>query len=129
MKKFKLETIQWASLPEIDDVEPISDKDYEVLAELRAVLLKHSYHGRFGVCLLHRHFDLSDNEILMETTDPEARVSTLKVEHAAAASSGSIETMWRFSPSLEPLVAAHCVVRCRTIHDGHVRHHSRPLQT
>jgi hypothetical protein len=128
MEKLNLETIQWTSLPDIDDVEPISDKDYEVLSELQAVLLKHSYRERFGLCLLHKHFDLGENEILMETTDPEARVSILKVEDASAASSGSIETMWKFSSRRGPQVAVHCVIRCRTIHDGgHLRQHSRPI--
>ena len=122
MDKLTLETIQWTSLSDIDNIDPISDKDYEVLAELRSVLLKRGFHNRFGICLLHRHFDLSANEVLMETTDPEARISTLKVEDAAATSSGSIGTMWRFSPDTPPLVAVKCVVRCHTA-IGHTRRH------
>lgn len=67
MSTLKLETVQWASLQDIDHVEPVSDKDHAVLVELKEVLLKHGYTNRFGVCLLHRHYDISQDEIILET--------------------------------------------------------------
>jgi hypothetical protein len=123
MKKIELETVQWTSLPDVDRVEPISDRDFKVLAEVGRVLAKHGYTRRFGICLLHKHFDLADGEVLLETTDTEARVSTLAVERQDAPSMG-IETMWRFSEGAEPVIAAKCVTRCDASGGRHRRVHS-----
>lgn len=115
MEQVVLETVQWSALEDIEDVEPISNKDYQVLAELRAVLAKHNYFNRFGVCLLHRHFELAPDEILMENTDTSARVSTLHVQKNDVAGK-SIETMWRFSSSRTEVTV--CEQKCH-YQDGH----------
>ena len=74
-----------------------------MLDELRSVLVKHGYTYRFGISLLHRHFDLAHDEVLMETTDTEARISTLAVERHEEQSANSIDTMWRCSiPTRSP---------------------------
>jgi hypothetical protein len=125
MKKIQLETVQWASLPDVDGVEPISDRDCKVLAEVGRVLARRGYTHRFGICLLHKHFDLADGEVLLETTDTDARVSTLAVERQDAPSVG-IETMWRFSEGSEPVIAAKCVMRCSTSGGVHRRVHLHP---
>lgn len=124
MATIRLETVQWASLPDIDDVDPISDKDREVLEDLRAVMIRHGYTERFGVCLLHKHFDLAEGEVLMETTDPGARVSTLAVERQGARSTPSIETMWKFSADGEVIAGTKCVQQCDYA-GGHRRVHSK----
>jgi hypothetical protein len=116
-----VEPIQWATLPDIDEVPPFSDKDAQVLAELRAVLEAHGYADRFGVCLLHRHFELADDECLMESTDTEARVSTLTVAKRTDAPD-RMPTMWRFGPEVRADTV--CKVFCEMA--GHVRVH-RPV--
>lgn len=98
--KIELKTIQWQELPDINDVEQISSKDYAVLEELRTVLVRHGYTDRFGVTLLHKHFDLNDDEVLMERTDEVARVSTLSVETRKNSSKTTIETMWKFGNTI-----------------------------
>jgi hypothetical protein len=65
--------IQWRSLSDIDDVRPIDDTDAPVLDDIRTVLEKHGSLDRFGVALLHRHFDVADSELMLETTDVSAR--------------------------------------------------------
>ncbi|MGQ8365472.1 hypothetical protein [Glaciecola sp. 1036] len=100
MSTIKLEAVQWSSLKDIDDVEPLNEKDYSVLTELREVLLKHGYINRFGIKLLHRHFDISQDEIIMENTDVESRVSVLSVEKDSS-KENTIETMWRFSDGIQ----------------------------
>lgn len=120
MNTLKLETVQWSSLKDIDGVEPIGEKDHEVLGELSQVLLKHGYTDRFGVCLLHRHFDISQDEIIMENTDVEARVSVLSVEKDLGGSN-SIETMWKFSN--DPQAITKCVLRCH-YDKGHKQRHA-----
>src|SRR5689334_16185523 len=117
----QMEPVQWASLPDIDEVPPISDEDGDVLAELRAVLERHNATERFGVCLLHRHFELADDECLMETTDVAARTSTLNVEKRVD-SPTRIPTMWRFGLDIK----ADTV--CRMFCDyagGHARVHRK----
>ncbi|MGH9444140.1 MAG: hypothetical protein ACRD4Q_13765 [Candidatus Acidiferrales bacterium] len=63
----------WASTKDIEEVEPVSDKDADVLSELREVLVKHNAVDRFGIMLIHKHFDLAENEQMVEFTDLENR--------------------------------------------------------
>jgi hypothetical protein len=92
-----LESVQFASLTDVDDVAPISDKDHDVLEEVRDVLRKHGVTDRFGICLLHRHFDLAEDEILMESTDVTARRSVLEVMPKLDHDVRTLPTQWRFS--------------------------------
>ena len=73
MSTVVLEAMQWSQLDHIADVRPIDDSDAECLEEIRAVLAKHNYLDRFGVTLLHNHFDVTDDEMMLETTDLERR--------------------------------------------------------
>jgi len=65
-------------LPDIADVEPFSEKDNACLEEIRQVLIKHGNVKRFGLTLLHRHFEMSADETLVEETDPLTRIQTIK---------------------------------------------------
>ena len=120
--KLALETVQWTTLTHIDDVSPLGDKDYAVLEELREVIAKHGYENRFGICLLHKHFDLKAGEIALEETDELARVSTIKAAQDDGGQN-TIETMWRFGreSGLGPLVKK-CVLRCHYFL-GHKQRH------
>ena len=122
MTSIRVEPIQWATLPDIEEVPPFSDQDAQVLAELRAVIEAHGYAERFGVCLLHKHFDLADDECLMEYTDTDTRVSTLSVEKRID-SPTRMPTMWRFGTDVR--AATLCRVFCENA-GGHVRVH-RPV--
>jgi hypothetical protein len=124
MDKMSLDTIQWTSLTDIDEIQPIDDRDYEVLDDLRSVLAKHGYTHRFGICLLHKHFDLGNDEVLMETTDASARISTLAVQRRGEQTTNSIETMWKFSDKSGPLAVTKCVARCH-YDSGHRQVHSK----
>ena len=73
MSQIKMESIQWSTLNHISDVRPIDESDAECLEEIRRVLEKHNSLGRFGLVLLHSHFDLKDDEMMLETTDMEKR--------------------------------------------------------
>ena len=124
MQRINLETIQWTLLRDIDDVEPVTSKDYQVLAELRSVIAKHNYFDRLGICLLHKHFDLKEGEILMERTDTETRVSTVSVELADEAEPNTIETMWKFTDGVNAVIK--CVQRCNYL-KGHKRRHGQQV--
>ena len=110
MSQLILETVQWSSLPDIDKVEPIGEKDRQVLDEIRDIILRHGREGRFGVCLLHKHFELADNEIAVEYTDVEKRTSTVVVEDKKS-DGDHIETVWRFKID-GPVAVTVCEQRC-----------------
>ncbi|MFD0935605.1 hypothetical protein [Methylobacterium trifolii] len=46
------------------------------MAEIKKVLEKHGKVERFGVNLLHKHFDLEDTEVLVESSDKRSRTTT-----------------------------------------------------
>ena len=73
MNQLVVESMQWNSLRHIADVRPIDDSDGACLNDIRRVLIKHGQVERFGVTLLHSHFDVAGDEILLETTDLEKR--------------------------------------------------------
>jgi hypothetical protein len=68
-----VQPLQWSSLLHIDDVRPIDDTDGDCLQEIRDVLDKHGCLDRFGVALLHSHFQIDETELLLETTDVARR--------------------------------------------------------
>jgi hypothetical protein len=107
-------------LPDIDEVTPLSDADQPCLAEIRAVLAKHDALQRFGVTLLHEHFEVAEEEILVETIDVETRTLTSRPEKIAELGNyNSVETSWR----LDDLNAmARCTSACRPATFTEARH-------
>jgi len=84
------------SLPSIENINPVSEADQNCLRAIEAVLKQHNKLDRFGVTLLHKHFPLQDDEMLVETCDPENRtltVSTVKTNNINP--DHYIETSWR----------------------------------
>lgn len=120
MEKITLETIQSRALLDIDEVRPLDDGDFQVLREMGDVLRKHGCTDRFGVCLLHKHFDLAEGEELVEETDVERRVSTIAVRKAASDRGSTIETLWRFTTGINAITK--CVLTCN-YNWGHKRVH------
>ncbi|MCE6978587.1 hypothetical protein EI534_14595 [Pseudomonas frederiksbergensis] len=120
MNRIHLETVQKGALPDIDDVQPLSDTDFEVLKEIGEVLRKHKFAQRFGICLLHKHFDLQEDEELIEETDIEKRISTTRAQKISKQSGRTIETMWRFSNGIQ--ATTECVLKC-DYNNGHKKIH------
>jgi len=73
MTEIAVYPLQWSNLEHIDHVRPIDEHDADCLEEVRHVLEKHGCLQRFGIALLHSHFGLADDEMLLETTDVEKR--------------------------------------------------------
>jgi hypothetical protein len=73
VSRVNIHAMQWSVLDHIADVRPIDDTDATCLEEIRQVLEKHGALKRFGVSLLHRHFDVADDEFMLETTNEEDR--------------------------------------------------------
>jgi hypothetical protein len=62
-----------------EDARPLGLGDEAFVSELYDVLHKHGNLGRFGLCLLHDHFDVAGDEILLESNDPGTRTLNLEV--------------------------------------------------
>ncbi len=94
----------------IEDVRPRDDKDDLLFAELREVLERHAALDRFGVVLLHSHFDVSDHEIFVESVNPEERTLTIRpVPIDKTREAMAIATSWRFSSdSVVPISQLQC---------------------
>jgi hypothetical protein len=116
--------MQWASLRDIDEVEPINATDSDCLTEIRDVLMKHGKLERFGVALLHSHFPLGDDEIMLETADPTSRTLTLAAVKEADAGNNKVGTIWVLRDD-EPSTMSWCRQYCRRWALGHVPAHHK----
>jgi hypothetical protein len=96
MDSIVVQPMVWRNERAIDNVEPLSERDAAVLRDIRDVLRRHQVLDRFGINLLHKHFDISDSEQLVETTNPEMRTLTLRPMPAATCGE-MIATSWRFA--------------------------------
>jgi len=102
---------QWARYKDIEDVEPINDGDMDCLVEISAVLKKYGKRERFGVALLHKHFEMANDELLVEHTDAKARVLTIKPLKQSEAGQ-TIETIWELGDGKDGHKVATACCRC-----------------
>ncbi|WP_139361614.1 hypothetical protein [Spirosoma sp. 209] len=111
--------MQLSELTDIHDVEPLNDSDYDCLTEIRDVLKKHGRQERFGVMLLHKHFDIASDEVLVEYTDIAGRMQTIKPEKKGSTLLNTIETSWILGDG-GPESLLSCVTYCaKNIHGNH----------
>src|SRR5688500_17207286 len=109
-------------LPNIDEVEPYSDKDKSCFEDLQAVLKKHHALSRFGITLLHEHFDVSDDELLVESCDIKNRTLVIQpVKKSALEGEEITETNWQLDEN--PKVLMGCRQVCLPRQEGHVTDH------
>ncbi len=78
------------NLPNIDSITPFGSGDEACLKEVGAVLKKHGASSRFGVNLLHSHFQMSEDEVLLEETDVANRKQIISVVKKASVPVGAI---------------------------------------
>jgi hypothetical protein len=108
---------------DIDDVRPVDATDQVVFDEVRKVLARHGALQRFGLTLLHQHFDVGDGEVLVESIDQDHRTLTLQ-PLLTSSTRGGIETSWRLD---DPVAQRRCETMCEPIPQqyggGHNRNH------
>lgn len=98
-------------LPHINSVLPLNNEDIPVMQELYQVLKKHNYLKRFGVTLLHEHFLVNDDEVLVELTDIKTRTQIIKpFKKTDPDIIDAIETSWRLDTGL-PVTSCKCIKR------------------
>jgi hypothetical protein len=84
-------------LPNINDVHALNIDDQACLAELRGVLQRYGLTHRFGIALLHKHFEVEVDEVLVEHCDVSARTLTASpMKRASLVPGNSVTTLWKF---------------------------------
>ena len=79
----------------IDQVERRLDSEASLFGEIRELLKRYGVEKKYGLALLHKHFDLADDEVLMEYADVENRTLITRPAPRSAASAGNaVETVW-----------------------------------
>lgn len=110
---------QLFQLPDISEVESLTAEDSDCVSELIQVLRKHGRLNRFGLTLLHQHFDVAEDEMLLEESDPVTR--TLLIQPVKKSELSGVQykaTSWRLD-SGKPLMGC----ACRAV-DGNHNHFS-----
>jgi len=108
-----IKPMSWGSLRDIDEVDPIGDSDAACLKGLYEVLKQHNKQGKFGVTLLHKHFPLGDDEVLLERTDHETRTLVLQPARIDSPEvKKSVQTSWMLIEDGEVVPITRCYKPC-----------------
>ena len=106
--------------------DPSDPRDLSLFADLAATLVRHGASQRFGICLLHKHFDVADGEMLVESTDAARRelvTSVVRANEVSSRAGALVQTSWSFasgrSDSMTPEVS--CEVYCWEDKNGNHR--------
>jgi len=92
----------WNDLPDIQDVAPFNYSDEACLDEIKMVLEKYKSTSRFGVALLHQHFPIGNDEVLVERNDPTNRRLTIECVKASEVHKLNLmTTVWRFEDGVK----------------------------
>jgi hypothetical protein len=101
MTTSRMTALQWMDIPHIDNIDNLSNEDYECLEEIRGALVRHNRLNKFGIALLHHHFHLDETEILVESVDPQSRtLCTRAVPRSQVDMVNAIETLWKFGENV-----------------------------
>ena len=118
-------SLLWGEINHIDNVRPIDDEDLPCLNEIFEILKKHNCIDRFGVALLHKHFDLQEDEVLLETTDVDGREQWIRPIKESYLKENRIEAQTTLVCCSDAGLSRMCV--CARGPDGHIgRHASTP---
>lgn len=124
MSALAISPVQWSDFQDIDDIEPINDSDFNCLNDIWAVLKKHNRLNRFGVALLHNHFPISDDEILLETANDKNRELTIKPTKQIEAGGNNVGTIWALREGGNIEAMAWCRSYCKRTLFGHTDEHN-----
>lgn len=117
-----IQPMQWSEIPDINEVTEFSSHDEQCFREIRDVLKKYNALDRFGMTLIHSHFDLAQDEVMMETTDVQARTQLVRpVKKTSLANELYSITNWKLCDG-EELIARVCV--CGRTDQGHTGSHA-----
>ncbi len=117
----QINAMEWGAVKDIDDVQKFSTADEECFKELRDVLEKYDALERFGINLIHKHFDLDDDEEMVEFTDHENRMLVIKpMKKADLAKTPVTVTNWQLCKGEK---VSRRVCTCARTSQGHTGGH------
>jgi hypothetical protein len=82
------------TLPHFDQARRAGSPDLAFSHAFAALLAQYGYKDRYGLALLHRHFDLEPGETLLETPAGSRATRLAPVAQADLATS-AVPTLWR----------------------------------
>lgn len=93
MNRLTIAPLHWSRLPDLRQIAPLGDADLACMCELRTVLARHGRLERFALHLVHQHFELGADEVLVEYSDAQLRKQGQRVEmrHAVVLVPRSVE--------------------------------------
>ena len=117
-----VQTTMWSQKHNVDNRTTISDNDAKCFYELRKVLKEHDALDRYGIALLHRPFEVANDEILFETTDIEERTQIIRpVKTVDLNGMSMLTTSWKLVEG-DVIATLRCV--CGRDGSGHNGGHS-----
>jgi hypothetical protein len=125
MSSIAVSPVQWTQLQDIDDIEPLNDSDADCLKEIRDVLKRHGKLDRLGVALLHSHFDIANDEIMLETTNSKERILVTRPVKESDCKDSRVGTIWMLRDGDVQTMAfckSYCYQKALT---RHTKHHRR----
>lgn len=121
---------QWNHLPDIYAVPRLNDHDRACLDAVRDVLARFGCLERFGVNLLHKHFEMAEDEVLVENVDEAGRrlvIKPVKLDLVREDMPNAYETQWHWRRDASGGLAQVCNMRCfpgSPESPGHARQHT-----
>ena len=123
MSTVHVQAMQWGNIPYMgsEELEVFSEKDAQCFKEIRDVLVKHNALHRFGMFLIHKHFEVAEDEEMTECTEhADRRLTIVPKRKDQIDRSITVPTNWIFTETEE--VAAACCT-CATNENGHMGFH------
>ena len=115
-----IQAMQWSKLDDLHDTAPLNIEDFACMDAVREVLMKFNKVERFALHLVHKHFDLADDEILVEYSNANTREQFFRPEKAdSEVARESIPTTWMLK-DMEPSV----ICTCARTENGHQARHA-----
>lgn len=86
-------SMQWAKIEDISETEPLNEGDQQCISEVRKVLQRHGKLKKFGLTLIHSHFPIGEDEVLVEEVSKVDRTLTIKPMKASMVKN-AVDTQW-----------------------------------
>jgi hypothetical protein len=120
MHRLTIAPLHWSRLQDLRQVAPLDGNDISCMSEVRDVLARHGCLDRFALHLVHKHFELRADEVLVEYSDPSTREQWQRVEpRASARLHDAVPTTWTLAAG-PPLAVCVCAYR---VDRGHLGRH------
>ena len=88
---------------------PLTERDEAFFNDVFS-LIQSKYPGmtdKFGIWRVHEHFEINEDEVFHETSNPKTKESTLKIIKKSELPKGAFASSWKFTQA-GPLEATWC---------------------